>query len=134
MPKISEMKSSKFLKKDDVGEGIVCTISGVSQENVAKEGAEIDLKWCLHFTNLDKPMVLNSTNLQLIAKFTGSDDTDDWEGKRIILYDDPSIMFKDKLVGGIRVREFKGKKTESAFDDIRNTNIADKTPSELEPF
>jgi len=132
MPNIKDMKSSKFLKKDDVGEGTVCIISGVSQENVAKEGADPEMKWVLHFTNLDKPLVLNSTNLQLIAMFLKSDDTEDWEGKKIILYDDPSVSFGGKLTGGIRVREFKGKKTESAFDDIRNTNIADK--SELEPF
>jgi len=132
MPNIKDMKSSKFLKKEDVGEGTLCIISSVSQENVAKEGADPEMKWCLHFTNLDKPLVLNSTNMQLIARFTGSENTEDWEGKRIILYDDPSVSFGGKLTGGIRVREFKGKKTESAFDDIRNTNIADK--SELEPF
>lgn len=114
MPKISEMKTAKFLKKDDVGEGIICMIQGVSQENVAKEGADVELKWCLHFTNLDKPMVLNSTNMQLIAKFLGSEDTDDWEGKKIILYDDPSVSFGGKLTGGIRVKEYKKPAKEEA--------------------
>ncbi len=109
MPNIKDMKSSKFLKKDDVGEGVIVTIQGVSQENVAKEGVDPELKWCIHFTNLDKPMVLNTTNMQLIAKFLKSEDTDDWENKRIILYDDPSVSFGGKLTGGIRVREFKGK-------------------------
>ena len=109
MPKISEMKSSKFLKRDDVGEGTICVIETVSQENVAKEGADPEMKWCLHFTNFDKPLVLNTTNMQLIAKFLKSEDTDDWEGKKIVLYDDPSVSFGGKLVGGIRVREHKGK-------------------------
>jgi hypothetical protein len=112
MPKISEMKSSKFLKKDDVGDGTVCTISGVSQENVAKEGVDPEMKWCLHFTNFDKPLVLNTTNMQLIAKFLQSEDTDEWEGKKIILYDDPSVSFGGKLTGGIRVRPYKGQKQE----------------------
>lgn len=109
MPKISEMTTSKFLKKDEVGEGTICTISGVSKENVSKEGAEPELKWVLHFSNLDKPLVLNSTNLQLIAKFLGSDNTDDWENKRIILYDDPAVSFGGKITGGIRVRPYKAK-------------------------
>jgi hypothetical protein len=117
MPKISEMKSSKFLKRDDVGDGVVCTITGVSQENVAKEGADPEMKWCLHFANLDKPMVLNSTNMQLIAKFTGSEDTDDWEDKKIILYDDPSVSFGGKLTGGIRVRQYKGKESIKTSED-----------------
>lgn len=126
VPNIKDMKSSKFLKRDDVGDGTICTIAGVSQENVSKEGAEIELKWCLHFTNLDKPMVINSTNLQLIAKFLASDNTDDWEGKKIILYDDPSVSFGGKLVGGIRVRQHKvAPKTE------QHSSSSD---TELEPF
>lgn len=113
MPHISEMKSSKFLKRTDVGEdGTVCTIASVSQENVAKEGADPEMKWVLHLTNFDKPLVLNSTNAQLIAKFLGSEQTDDWEGKKIILYDDPTVSFGGKIVGGIRVRAFKGKQTD----------------------
>lgn len=124
MPKISEMKSSKFLKKEDVGEGVTCTITGVSQENVAKEGVDPEMKWCLHFSNLDKPLVLNSTNMQLIAKFLGSEDTDDWEGKKIILYDDPSVSFGGKLTGGIRVRAHKAK--------LSDPEAKEKTT--LEPF
>ena len=109
MPKVKDMITSKFLKKEDVGEGTIVTISGVSKENVAKEGADEEYKWCLHFLNLDKPLVLNSTNLQLIEKFLGSDDSDDWEGKKIILYDDPAVSFGGKITGGIRVRAYKGK-------------------------
>ena len=108
MPRIGEMKSSKFLKKDDVGNGIGGIIANVSQENVAKEGAEPEMKWCLHFSNIEKPMVLNATNMELIAKFLHSDNTDDWTGKKIVLYDDPGVSFGGKLTGGIRVREYKG--------------------------
>lgn len=109
MPRIHEMKSSKFLKREDVGTGRGGIISGFSQENVAKEGAEPELKWCMHFSNIDKPLVLNTTNLTLLEKFLGSDNTDDWIGKRIILYDDPAVSFAGKLTGGIRVRQYTGK-------------------------
>ena len=104
MPNINTMKASKFLKRDDVGRGMLVTIDGVSQENVAKEGAPEELKWCIHFRETDKPLVANFTNLQLIARACGSEDTDDWEGKQIVLYDDPNVSFGGKLVGGIRVR------------------------------
>jgi len=129
-PKISEMKSSKFLKKEDVGEGTICIIQGVSQENVAKDGADPEMKWCIHFTNLDKPMVLNSTNMQLIAKFLGSEDTDDWENKKIILYDEPSVSFGNKLTGGIRVKQFK---TIVKPDDPGQTPKTEPS-QDLEPF
>lgn len=109
MPRIHEMKSSKFLKREDVGNGRGGIIESVSQENVAKEGVDPELKWCLHFTNIDKPLVLNTTNMTLIAKFLGSDNTDDWTGGKIILYDDPAVSFGGKLTGGIRVRQYTGK-------------------------
>ncbi len=108
MPRVHEMKSSKFLKREDVGDGIGAIIEGVSQENVAKDGVDPELKWCLHFSNIDKPLVLNTTNMTLIAKFLESDNTDDWVGRKIILYDDPAVSFGGKLTGGIRVRQYKG--------------------------
>lgn len=104
MPKISEMRESKFLKKEDVGRGVLATITGCDQQNVAMEGAGQELKWCLHFSELEKPLVLNSTNIQLCAKICGSEDTDHWTGKRLVLYVDPNVSYAGKLIGGIRVR------------------------------
>ena len=104
MPKVSEMRESKFLKKEDVGAGVLVTISGCSQHNVAMQGADPEMKWCLSFTEADKPLVLNSINAQLCEKIIGSDDTDDWTGHKIVLYTDPSVSFGGRVVGGIRVR------------------------------
>lgn len=98
------MKSSKFLKKEDVGNGALLTMVRVTQENVAKEGSEPEMKWALHFAETDKPLVLNSTNAQIIGQFTGSDHTDGWANKKVVLYHDPNIAFGGKLIGGIRAR------------------------------
>lgn len=105
MPNISEMKSSKFLKREDAGRGTLATIREVTQENVALEGAPQELKWCAHFDELEKGLVLNWTNLQLIARIAKDENTDNWGGVKIVLYDDPNVSFGGKLVGGIRVRE-----------------------------
>lgn len=111
MASINDLKSSKFLKKEDVGEGSLVTIKGVHQENVAKEGAEPEMKWCITFNEFDKPMVLNSTNGQLIGKITGIEDDieNGWIGKQVVLYNDPSVSFGGKIMGGIRVRARKDK-------------------------
>ena len=101
---ISELKESKFLRKEDCGQGILVTIEDCRQENVAKDGAPEDLKWCLYVKGHEKPMVLNSTNGQIIAQITGSEDSDGWGGCQIVLYHDPNVSFGGKLVGGIRVR------------------------------
>ena len=107
MPKTSEMRESKFLRKEDVGRGVLATIAGCVRHNTAMEGAPPELKWCLTFQELDKPLVLNSTNTQLCEQICDSDDTDHWVGKRIVLYTDPNVSYGGKLVGGIRVRKPK---------------------------
>lgn len=105
MPRTSEMRDSKFMKQDEVGErGAKFTITGVAPHNVAKQGAEEENKWCLEFAESDKPLVLNQTNIQLCERIFGSDDTDQWIGKQLVAYADPTIQFQGKIVGGIRVR------------------------------
>lgn len=105
MPHISALKDSNYLQKADVEPPVLVTIKGdLVQENVAKDGAPQQLKWCIHFRELDKPMVLNSTNGQLIAMATCSENSEDWDGKQVVLYNDPNVSFQGKLTGGIRVR------------------------------
>ena len=103
---LNDLKASKYLKKEDVGKGVLVTISGITKENVAKDGADPDYKAIIHFKELDKPMVLNSTNGQIIAHITGiiNDIEKGWVGKKIVLYNDPNVSFAGKLTGGIRVR------------------------------
>ena len=45
---------------------------------------------------------MNSTNAELIGNITGSEDTDGWIGRKIVLYKDDNVSFGGKLVGGIR--------------------------------
>lgn len=104
MPHINELRESKFLKKEDVGRGALLTITGCVQENVAQQGQPDEMKWCLTFQETEKPMVLNATNGAIIAGFLGSENTDDWVGRQIVLFDDPNVMFAGKRVGGIRAR------------------------------
>lgn len=104
MPNINTLKESRFLKKEDCGPGILVTIRSCEQINVAKEGAPEELKWCLNFEETEKPMVLNSTNAQIIAAIVGSQETDNWSGHKVVLYSDPTITFGGKLIGGIRAR------------------------------
>jgi hypothetical protein len=103
---LSDLKQSKYLKQQDVGQGVIGTIMGLSQQNVAQDGAEPDIKTVVHFHELGKPMVLNSTNGQLIAKITGQTENIErtWIGARVVLYTDPNVSYGGKLVGGIRVR------------------------------
>lgn len=104
MPKVSDLKQSKFLTKHDCGRGVLVTIRGYEQVNVAMQGAEPEMKYVLNFNECEKGLVLNSTNGQLLEQILKSDDFDNWIGQKIVLYDEPNISFGGKLTGGIRVR------------------------------
>ena len=104
---INELKETNYLKKESCDPPILVTMDHLDQKNVALEGEPEDLKYCLHFKEDVKPMILNSTNAQLIARAVGSEETEDWPGKQIVLYNDPNVSFQGKLVGGIRVRAAK---------------------------
>jgi hypothetical protein len=107
---INQLKESNYLKKEDCDPPILVTIDHLTQKNVALEGDPPDMKYCLHFAEDIKPMILNSTNAQLIARALNSEETDEWKGKQVVLYNDPNVSFQGKLVGGIRVRPAKKNK------------------------
>ncbi len=107
MPNVNEMLPSSYLKKEDCDPPILVTIADIKQENLAMEGKPSELKWVMFFAEHEKGIVLNSTNIQLAASICASQNTDDWIGKRIVLYSDPNVSFGGKLVGGIRIRAAK---------------------------
>ncbi len=110
MAKVSDLKDSKFLTKEDCGDdGIAVTIAGWKEMDVSMESEPARMKYILEFQETDKAgkpikaLVLNNTNGQRIQSITGSDDFDDWIGHRITLYNDKSVMFAGERKGGIRV-------------------------------
>ena len=105
---ISKLKNSRFLTKEDCDPPIVVTMKDVHQDNVAPSDAVAEFRYVLAFEEDDiKPMVLNPTNGELIAKHVGSQEMDDWPGKKVVLYHDDTVMFAGKCVGGIRARKYE---------------------------
>ena len=120
---INDMKKSRFFSKQDLPPapaGAVFTITGITEENVAQENAPQELKFCVCFAENPKPFVLNQTNAALIGMVTGSDETDNWKGKNIEVYYDPTISMAGKVVGGMRVRPLSSPNKTSADAAIDN--------------
>lgn len=123
---INQMMPSTYLKKEDVMQPALVTIRRFTQENLAQQNAPEELKWIMHFAEFDKGLVMNPTNLQLAALALGSEETDHWIGKQIVLYTDPNVSFAGKPVGGLRLRAMKRKAQPAppppapatAFDDL----------------
>ena len=107
MAKVSEMLPSNYLKQSDFPEDYVVTIRDIDRKNIAMDGKPAEYKWMATFAEFEKPMVLNSTNIQLMAKACGSDDTEGWIGKQVIVYVDENVSFGGELVGGLRIRKHK---------------------------
>jgi len=110
---INEMKETKYLKKEDCTPDKLVTIARVVQEDLSMENQPPEMKWVMFIQEniasdgTNKPFVLNWTNIQLCAQATGSENTDDWPGKKIVLFNDPNVSFGGKLTGGIRIRAAK---------------------------
>jgi hypothetical protein len=105
MVNFNTLKNSNFLTKEEVTPDVLVTISSVTEKNVAPDNKPAEMKYTIGFHELEKPLVLNFVNASMIAHVSGQDDTDNWVGTKIVLYNDPTIMFQGNMVGGIRVRQ-----------------------------
>jgi hypothetical protein len=101
-------KNSKYLSKEDVGEdGLVLTIKGFRMETLKSDEGDED-KTVVHFVEDVKPMVLNRTNAQLVGVATGAKTAGDARGKQIVVYNDPTVGFGGKIMGGLRIKKVSG--------------------------
>lgn len=104
--KLTDAYPSKWLKAEDLEDGdMVVVINDVRfEEFTDPKTKRPDNKPVIYFEGKDsKPMVLNKTNFKVIAQVLGSDDSDDWIGKRIALYATKVESFGEMTLG-IRVR------------------------------
>ena len=115
--KTSELTSSKYLKKEDFPKPALVTIRDVTKENVALPNQPKKERGVIHFEEYDKGMVLNSTNLKRTEKAMGSDDTDNWAGKKIVVYVDEEVEFGGEIVGGLRLRAPKNQQKKRSFEE-----------------
>lgn len=114
--KIGELTPSKFLKKDDFPQPRLLTVKDVTKENVALPNQPKKERGVVYFEELEKGMVFNTTNLNRAVKALGSDDTDDWRGKKLVVYFDENVEFGGEMVGGLRVRAPKAQPKPSMAD------------------
>lgn len=101
---IGQMSTSRFFKSADFPQPQMFTIARVTQYNTAQDNQPEEMKWCLEFEESEKALVLNKVNIELAAIACGSQETDEWIGKKIVLFNDPTVAFGGKLVGGVRIR------------------------------
>jgi hypothetical protein len=100
--------NSKYLSKADVGEdGLILTIKGFRMETLKSDDGEED-KMVMHFVEEVKPMVLNRTNAQLVGIATGAKNVGEAKGKKVVVYNDPTVSFGGQVKGGLRIKKVAG--------------------------
>jgi hypothetical protein len=96
---------SRYIKHQDLADqDWVVTIKDVTREEIKGQDNQPKKKFVLHFQELEKGLILNTTNMNILYKILGSDDSEDWIGKRITLYCKDDIEMGGEIVSGVRVR------------------------------
>lgn len=104
--------TSEFLGKQhfdpDKGDLIV-TIDSLEAKEVFNGRTAKELKRILHFKESEvRPMILNKTNGEMIQTLMGTPYEEEWRGRKIALWVDPSVSNPSGKGGngGIRVRPY----------------------------
>jgi hypothetical protein len=127
MPSYRNAFPSKWLKAADCHPPISVEIRNADYEDVGS-GTDIKRKLVLRFVGREQGFVLNITNGNTIEALLGTDDTDDWIGRRICLFS-TKVQFKDKLVDAIRVRAVPTRKPQPP---VAPPKAAAPTPAEAD--
>ncbi len=86
------------LKEDGKAFELRAVVATLAYEKVGE-----DQKTVIYFQGMDKGLVLNWTNACTLADLYGEDD-DNWIGREVIIWVDPSVMYAGKRTGGLRLK------------------------------
>lgn len=116
--KASDFLGGDFIKGDDVKAGPKkVTITGVEVAKFDKNGkTERKLQLVVDDAGDSKKVTLNATNLTAVQDAYGNE-TDEWEGKKVVLYHDPTVSYGGKRIGGLRIK-VPGQKAVVPAEDV----------------
>lgn len=94
--------SGSYLKAADLPRPVTVIIDRVAEEQLGEEGKR-EQRLVMYFRGKERGLVLNKTNNDMLVALFGSDESDEWRGQSITLWNDPSVTFNGQR-GGIRIR------------------------------
>jgi hypothetical protein len=101
---LNQVYGSKFLSAADVGSRKIRTkIERARKEDLRNGDGTKRVKFVLHLGGVDKPMVLNATNVDALIEKLGRNPAN-WIGALIGIYVDPNVTYGGKRVAGLRPR------------------------------
>jgi hypothetical protein len=131
MMKRDEVFKSNYLKTADLrGRKIPVTIEDVRIETLG-QGKDAEDKPVAYFKGKDLGFVLNMTNWDTLQELLGSDDSDDWHGKTVLLVP-AKTKFGNKMVDCIRIDAYTGRTPPGTPPGPRHVD-REPEPDEPEP-
>ncbi len=98
-PDAQDFLGGNYLKKEDLDGQTVVTISEVWTEVVLGTSRR---KLVVSFQEIDKPLILNKTNIRRLSQAFQTTNTAAWRGQ-VTLYVESNVEYRGELVGGLRV-------------------------------
>ena len=96
---------SEYLKSKDVVKPMTVTIQSVEVRAFTDQETKKERKsLAVSFKELDQLVVLCKASILQLTEILGSDETDAWIGKLVILFRDDSVQYKGKKIGGLRFK------------------------------
>ncbi len=103
--KVSDMFPNKWLTGEDLqGKAVPVEIDVVTREKMRLPGKPEEEAYVLHFKGKDKGLRLGKQLCESIVLATGCEDTDDWRGKKIVIFPVPMTV-AGRAVTAIRARK-----------------------------
>jgi hypothetical protein len=97
--KATDAFPSKYISASDLGgQEVTVKITHIAPEEIGGKQ-----KYICYFAGKKKGLVLNKTNWNTIARISGRDDTDDWTGVEICLYE-AMVDFQGDSVPAVRIK------------------------------
>lgn len=97
--KATDAFPSKFISAADLqGKEAIVKITHVATDEIGGKQ-----KYICFFAGKQKGLVLNKTNWNSIVKITGADDSDDWTGASVCLYE-TYVDFQGESVPAVRIK------------------------------
>jgi hypothetical protein len=129
----STLYPSKYVGSDDLrGNRITVTIGELKLEALKDRSGMQQMKPVLYFQNASKGLVVNKTNLKMLQAILGSKNSNDWIGRKVILYAEP-VPVGNEIKMGIRVAAANGNSAAQIATPPSVAAPEDDVPDSLEP-
>ena len=105
MPRGSDVYRNPWLKAEDLEDDEqTFTITGSDLHEFKDDAGRSKAQIVLMFHETDKKFGLNVTNYGVLKDVFGSDDSDDWHGRRVVLFVTQTTMTDGRRVDCLRIK------------------------------